>query len=193
MGIVNAVASTLLTTVASDILDSSVRRIIKKREYESSDDLVHEASNLYLTKRDINDLDEKESIGALENTIDSIEDIREEILRQAKLAFNCALLAVFIGIILIFIGIFFIYLNKIQITVISSVAGILSEFISAVLFNFSNKANDKLEKVQRDLSKFENAKIGLELINNIEDQSTKDAALSKLINEIVKNITKVVR
>ncbi|WP_432664664.1 hypothetical protein R9X47_00300 [Wukongibacter baidiensis] len=191
MGIVNAVASTLLTTVASDILDSSVRRIIKDREYESNDDLLHEDSNLYLTEKDINDLDENESIGALENTIDSIEAIREEILRQAKLAYNCALLAVFIGIILIFVGIFFIYLNKIQITIISSIAGILSEFISAVLFKFSNKANDKLEKVQRDLSKFENAKIGLELINNIEDQSTKDAALSKLIDEIVKNITKV--
>lgn len=190
MGIVSAVASTLLTTVASDILDSSVRRIIKDREYEFNEDTVHEEPELYLTQRDVNDLDEKESIGALENTIESIEDIREEILRQAKLAYNCALLAVFIGIILIFVGIFFIYLNKVEITIISSAAGILSEFISAVLFNFSNRANDKLEKVQRDLSKFENAKIGLELINNIEDQSTKDAAISKLIDEIVKNLSK---
>ncbi|WP_432409348.1 TRADD-N-associated membrane domain-containing protein [Wukongibacter sp. M2B1] len=190
MGIVSAVASTLLTTVASDILDSSVRRIIKDRDYEFNEDTVHEEPELYLTQRDVNDLDEKESIGALENTIESIEDIREEILRQAKLAYNCALLAVFIGIILIFVGIFFIYLNKVEITIISSAAGILSEFISAVLFNFSNRANDKLEKVQRDLSKFENAKIGLELINNIEDQSTKDAAISKLIDEIVKNLSK---
>ncbi len=189
MQIINAVASTLLTSIATEVLDSSIRRIIDNRDYEVSTDLVLEPSDSYPVSKEIDVLDERESIGVFESSISNIELIREEILRQAKLAYNCALLAVFLGIILISAGIVFIYLNKLEITIVSSIVGILSEFISAILFNFSNKANDKLENVQKDLSKFENAKVGLELINNIEDQSTKDAALSKLIDVVLKNIS----
>lgn len=189
MQIINAVASTLLTSIATEVLDSSIRKIIDNRDYEVSNDLALEPSDSYPVSTEIDVLDERESIGVFESSISNIELIREEILRQAKLAYNCALLAVFLGIILISAGIVFIYLNKLEITIVSSIVGILSEFISAILFNFSNKANDKLEKVQKDLSKFENAKVGLELINNIEDQSTKDAALSKLIDVVLKNIS----
>lgn len=189
MQIINAVASTLLTSIATEVLDSSIRKIIDNRDYEVSSDLALEPSDSYPVSTEIDVLDERESIGVFESSISNIELIREEILRQAKLAYNCALLAVFLGIILISAGIVFIYLNKLEITIVSSIVGILSEFISAILFNFSNKANDKLEKVQKDLSKFENAKVGLELINNIEDQSTKDAALSKLIDVVLKNIS----
>ncbi len=192
MQIINAVASTLLTSVATEVLDSSIRKIIDNRDYKINNDLAVETSISYPLNEDIDALDERESIGVFESSISNIELIREEILRQAKLAYNCALLAVFIGIVLISAGIIFIYFNRLQITIVSSIVGILSEFISAILFNFSNKANDKLEKVQKDLSKFENAKVGLELINNIEDQSTKDAALSKLIDVVLKNISAAV-
>lgn len=189
MEIISAVASTLLTSIASEILDSSIRKVIDDRDYEIPNTLAIENPEIYPVSKEIDILDESESMGVFESSINNIELIREEILRQAKLAYNCALLAVFLGIILISAGIVFIYLNKIEITIVSSVVGVLSEFISAILFNFSNKANDKLEKVQKDLSKFENARVGLELISNIEDQSTKDAAISKLVDVVLKNIT----
>lgn len=125
------------------------------------------------------------AIKALETTHATVSSIRNERMRQAKVAFNTALVLMVVGVIITFIGlILLIFGGNIEAGIISVISGTVSEIISTVVFRLNKESNNRLDEVRKELSKIEIAKIGLSLAKEIEDSEKRDAAISDLTKTI---------
>jgi len=125
------------------------------------------------------------AIKALDATHTSVLSIRVERMRQARLAFNTALILMIVGVIVTFIGVgFLIFGGNIEAGIISVLSGTVSEIISAVVFRFNKEANNRLDEVRKELSRIEMAKIGLSLAKEISDMEKRDAAISDLTKTV---------
>ncbi len=191
MSVILGLSTGVLSSFVFEILNRITKEYIKEKKHELRENDIAEDTELYLTNRDIEKLNEKEEKKVIEKSTASIEHVRKELLRQAKLAFNCAIFTILFGVLLIGIGAIFLMLGNITVSVFTSISGAISELLSYILIKFSNRSNDKLEKIKQDLNKLESARIGLEMVENIENKEDKDKALKVLIESISKGVSEV--
>lgn len=109
--------------------------------------------------------------------------LRSERLRQAKSAFNAALVLAVVGVLIIFGGVSLILLKEAAIGgAITTAVGAVVEIVSALLFKFSNDAQNRLDEMGRHLNAIEAAQVAVKLIRKIEDPSKRDDAIRETAN-----------
>jgi hypothetical protein len=149
---------------------------------------VADRKRLYLTAEKESEIATDAALEALDLTYDSTLAIRDERMRQARLAFNAALSLMIIGVVIIFIGVALLWikpeLNQGAITV---AVGAITEVISVVVFAFNRDANNRLEEVRKELSAIETARVGLSMAKQISDLGKRDDAIADLTKRIQNN------
>ncbi len=127
------------------------------------------------------------AIKALDSTYSSATSIRDERIRQAKLAFNTALILMIMGVVIIFVGIGILLAGgSLESGIITVASGTVSEIISAIVFKFNKETNNRLDEIRKELARIEMAKVGLSIAKEISDLEKRDLAIADL-TKIVQN------
>jgi len=184
---------TLLTSVLASALGSSTiseslvqlfREKFDKKTIDDkskSDSSVSEPKRLYLTGEQESEIVNEAAIEALDETYQSTAGIVAERMRQAKLAFNTAIVLMIIGVIIVFLGIGLLYIkDSFESGLISIVVGAVSEILSVIVFGFNKETNNRLDELRKDMSIIETARVGLSIAKQIESQEKRDDAISEL-------------
>lgn len=115
---------------------------------------------------------------ALSEAHDVTKTLRSERLRQARAAFNAALVLAVLGVLIIFGGIALILFKDATAGgAITTAVGAVVEVVSALLFKFSNDAQNRLDEMGRHLNAIETAQITVDIIDKIEDPCKRDDAI----------------
>lgn len=116
--------------------------------------------------------------GALSEAHEVTKTLRSERLRQAKSAFNAALILAVLGVLIIFGGVALILFKDATVGgAITTAVGAVVEVVSALLFKFSNDAQNRLDEMGRHLNAIETAQITVDIIDKIEDPHKRDDAI----------------
>jgi len=184
---------TLLTSVLASALGSSaiaealVKLFQEKLDKKTTDDsaleetAVSDRKKLYLTEDKAAEVANEAAIEALDETYQSTAGIVSERMRQAKTAFNVAIVLMVIGVLIIFLGIALLYLKEsFESGLITVGVGAVSEILSVIVFGFNKETNNRLDELRKDMSVIEMARVGLTIAKEIEDQEKRDHAISEL-------------
>ncbi|MEJ1377948.1 MAG: hypothetical protein RPU32_08235 [Candidatus Sedimenticola sp. (ex Thyasira tokunagai)] len=196
---VSLITSLLAAALGSTSLADSVVELFKKFYSEKKGKLpepgvvgtiidtpgIRLSPKQYFTSKTEADIVTDAAINALKSTHNSIASIRDERMRQAKLAFNAALTLMIIGVVIIFIGIGILMTGgTIESGAITIVSGTISEALSALVFKFNKEANNRLDEIRKELARIEMAKVGLSLAKEIADLDKRDSAIAELTKTV---------
>ncbi len=197
MSIEITLITTLLATVfgsqsAADALIAIYKDKFDKRSQgtipEAYDNVVSENKNVYLTSEKESEIATEAALEALNLTYDSTLEIRNERMRQARLAFNAAILLMIVGVLIIFLGVALLLIKSgIEQGAITVAVGAMIEIISVIVFAFNKDANNRLEEVRKELSVIETARVGLSMAKQITDLDKRDSAIAELTKKIQSN------
>jgi hypothetical protein len=127
-------------------------------------------------------------LSSLDEAAKSLRLIRQERIRQARMAFNLALGLIAVGVLIIFAGIVLIFAVNLSAGVVTTACGMVTQVISAILFKFNGQTNDRLDVISRDLASLDRAKSGLSsampYIDQITDPKRRDQAIAELVNKL---------
>lgn len=188
--IVSLLSSVLGATAVSDTLVEAFKKLFEEKKTETEES--RNVPTLVPQERQTKDVKEIEAqlatdaaISVLDSTYASTSLIRDERMRQAKLAFNSALSLVVIGVLIIFIGVGLLWFNgSVEAGSITVAIGAITEIISVLLFKFNKEANQRLDDVRKELSSIETAKIGLSLAKEINNLEKRDEAIANLASQL---------
>jgi hypothetical protein len=110
--------------------------------------------------------------------------IRDERLQQARRSFNVALVMSVAGIVVILVSLIFVVQGVVTAGVISAGSGAVCEMIGLLLFRLYEQANDRLDAINRDLTRLLNAELATDLVGQISDQRTRDRVIAKAIEAL---------
>ena len=178
------VAITLWKALHKQLAEKNVKDI---PEEITTHQQFEEAAKLVLEKTaGISDIDDHSiTINTLTEARNSAFEYRKERGRQAKNAFNAALILSIVGILIIFAGVILLF-TKDTVTpgAITAGVGAISEIVSILLFKLSKDANGRYDDVGKDLSRIDRAKEAADIARKIEDTAKRDEA----IREVVKSL-----
>lgn len=189
MSMENTVLTSLLESVPGSrlIADTLIKLFEEKYDDKTTDRsvsdqlAVKETKRLYLTGDKAEEIATDAAIEALDEIYKTTNVIAAERMRQAKLAFNTALLLMIVGVIIIFAGVTLLWLkDSFESGLITVAVGAVSEILSVIVFGFNKETNNRLDELRKDLSAIDTARVGLSIAKQIEDQDKRDDAISKL-------------
>ena len=122
----------------------------------------------------------------ISSTYETLCDFRRERERQAKNSFNVALSLVIIGVLIVFGGIFLFFKKNIVEGLLSSTVGSISSIIGGTIIKLYKDTNDRMDKLNANLSTLNYVKVQYALILKINDEKKRDVELSMLIKSIGK-------
>jgi hypothetical protein len=122
----------------------------------------------------------------ISNTYETLCNFRKERERQAKNSFNVALTLVIVGVLIVFGGVFLLFKKNIVEGVLSSTVGSISSIIGGTIIKLYKDTNDRMDKLDANLSTLNYAKVQYALILKINDEKKRDVELSMLIKSIGK-------
>ena len=122
----------------------------------------------------------------ISSTYETLCDFRKERERQAKNSFNVALSLVIVGVLIVFGGVFLLFKKNIVEGVLSSTVGSISSIIGGTIIKLYKDTNDRMDKLNANLSTLNYAKVQYALILKINDEKKRDIELSMLIKSIGK-------
>jgi len=122
----------------------------------------------------------------ISSTYETLCDFRKERERQAKNSFNVALSLVIVGVLIVFGGVFLLFKKNIVEGVLSSTVGSISSIIGGTIIKLYKDTNDRMDKLNTNLSTLNYAKVQYALILKINDEKKRDVELSMLIKSIGK-------
>ena len=122
----------------------------------------------------------------ISNTYETLCNFRKERERQAKNSFNIALSLVIVGVLIVFVGVFLLFKKNIVEGVLSSTVGSISSIIGGTIIKLYKDTNDRMDKLDANLSTLNYAKVQYALILKINDEKKRDVELSMLIKSIGK-------
>lgn len=186
--ITSLLASVLGSSAAADALMDIYKKIFEKKTIDSSGietGSVADQKILYLTPEKKSEIATDAALEALDVTYNSTLDIRNERMRQARLAFNVALSLMLIGVIIIFTGIALLWIKPdLAQGAVTVAAGAIVEIVSGLVFSFNKDANNRLEEVRKELSAIETARVGLSMAKQITDLEKRDNAIADLTKKV---------
>jgi hypothetical protein len=103
---------------------------------------------------------------------------------QAKSSFRASVFAIIVGLVTIVAGAWIFYLGRspnLKLTAISTLAGVLSEFIGGAYFVLFNKTSDQSNYLHDRLVKTQDTMLAVSLCGNIEDSSARNDATRDII------------
>lgn len=147
----------------------------------------------FLKTLEIKKLKENLKIDFVTNMIrinmEQIEEYYKETHRQANRSFFIAIASAVLGIIVIIIGIFMFSLKKGEVASLTTIAGILSEFISGINFSIYNKTIDKMSEYHKKLVFTQNISLALKSIEGTDNNSYNEVRM-EIVKELIKDINK---
>ena len=120
----------------------------------------------------------------ISNTYETLDIFRKERERQAKISFNVALSLIIIGVLIVFGGVFLLFKKNILEGVLSSTVGSISSILGGTIIKLYKDTNDRMDKLNANLSILNYAKVQYALILKINDEKKRDIELSKLIKSL---------
>jgi hypothetical protein len=203
LGVVfSELAATLSRRAADEIFDHVKGKLVDKGVPKVEIEKLEELERPLLEKGATTHLQVKEFISSAEEisahlTLDDKLDItnealseahkvtgtlRSERLRQARSAFNAALVLAVLGVLIIFGGISLVLFKDATVGgAITAAVGAVVEVVSALLFKFSNDAQNRLDDMGRHLNAIEAAQVAVKLIGKIEDPAKRDDAIRETV------------
>ncbi len=184
-------ASVFGSRATTDALIAIYNKIFDKKTTDTSDTddlVVSDRKRLYLTAEKESEIATDAALEALDVTYDSTLAIRDERMRQARLAFNAALSLMVIGVVIIFSGVALLWIKpELDQGAITIAVGAITEIISVIVFAFNRDANNRLEEVRKELSAIETARVGLSMAKQISDLEKRDDAIADLTKKVQNN------
>jgi uncharacterized membrane protein len=190
---ISVISSLLAAAIGSSFFKEAIETIFKEKVKEKSissaniieRNLVAESPPQYLTREKEAEIAADAALEVLNSTYQSIAEIRNERMRQAKLAFNVAVTLMIIGVLIIFLGILLLWLKEnISSGLITIASGAVSEVLSVIVFSFNKETNNRLDEIRKELSVIETARVGLSIAKQIENLEKRDHAISELSRRI---------
>jgi len=122
----------------------------------------------------------------ISNTYETLCHFRKERERQAKNSFNVALSLVIVGVLVVFGGVLLLFKKNIVEGVLSSTVGSISSIIGSTIIKLYKETNDRMDKLNANLSTLNYAKVQYALILKIKDEKKRDIELGLLVKSIGK-------
>lgn len=109
--------------------------------------------------------------------------------QQADKSFQLSVTAAVIGLFIVAIGITMLYFNKTQAAYVTTAAGVIGEFISAVFFYLYNRTIIKMSEYHQKLVLTQNINLALKITEELPDKE-KAQSQQTLINHLVKDVNR---
>jgi hypothetical protein len=122
----------------------------------------------------------------ISDTYETLSVFRNERERQAKNSFNAALSLIIAGIIIFFVGVYLLFRKNITEGSLTSSFGAISNILGGTIIKFYRDTNNRMDKLNDDLSVLYSAKVQYAMILKISDLNKRDNELSILIKSIGK-------
>lgn len=174
----------LLKRAAQELLSKGIpaQEIQTLQEAQLSDHIGNQEELLTRARHISRELSPKDeyviTATALSEAHEVTNNLRGERLRQARAAFNAALLLMVVGILIIFGGVaLVVFREAVTGGAVTTAVGAVVEVVSALLFKFSNDAQNRLDDMGRHLNAIEAAQVAVNLIAKIEDPGKRDDAV----------------
>lgn len=178
------VAITLWKTLRNQLAEKNVtdlpEEITTHKEFDEATKVVMEKT------AGISEIDDHSiTINTLTTARNSAVEYRKERGRQAKHAFNAALVLSIGGILIIFVGVILLFAkDSVTPGAITAGGGAIAEIVSLLLFKLSKDANGRYDDVGKDLSRINRAKEAADIARQIEDPAKRDETLSEVIKSL---------
>ncbi len=125
---------------------------------------------------------------ATPDEIKKLESYYEINLAHAKWSFWASIVSVIAGFITLLFGIFMLYTKETyEAGAIATIAGVLSEFISATLFYLYNKNLKQLNIFYEKLIKFQDTYWAMGLVSHLPEEKRPDMWVTIITNLIMRN------
>lgn len=107
---------------------------------------------------------------------------------QSKRAYTFSIFMILAGFILIFVAIVCIFFSPsaVSVTVIISIAGLISEFIGATALNLYKESNKHVNEFLNRLTYLQKVMLAIELVDRITSEDKKEEQLSNIIINLMK-------
>ncbi len=175
-----------LNSVTSSVVSAFNALIKEQREKGTAS--VAEAEVRYETQISVQkeaDLATDAGLQVLDSAFSSTIEVRDERMRQAKLAFNAALTLVILGVLITFLGVLMLWFgSSIEAGSVTIGVGAITEIASLLLFKFNKEANRGLDEVRKELSAIETARVALDMAHKISDLEKRDEAIARLSDKL---------
>ena len=203
--IVSIVAQVLGQETVRSLLDAMTQRTRERTVQKGTDaaTLPQVPADLPSDPKDLDDLISKTVVAVKERTTpgeasiitletlfatrQAADSIRKERLRQARMTFNVALSLATAGVVIIFVGIVLMFQGATTGGSITAAVGAVSEAASLILFRLNNDTNKRLDSVSHDLGTLESARVAAGLIDRMQNEDEKDAAIRALAQNLSKS------
>ena len=171
---------TLRNQLAEKNVTDIPEKITTHQQFEAASKVVMEKT------AGISDIDDHSvTINTLTTARNSAVEYRKERGRQAKLAFNAALVLSIVGILIIFVGVILLFVkDSVTPGAITAGVGAISEIVSLLLFKLSKDANGRYDDVGKDLSRIDRAKEASDIARQIDDPAKRDQALREVVKSL---------
>jgi hypothetical protein len=130
----------------------------------------------------------KDVVGTIQLNLNQLTEYYAINKNQARSSFGWSIFAIIAGLITLIGGIWLFYLQEkpnIQLATISSIAGILAEFIGAAYFFLYVKSINQLNFFFVQLLRLQDTMLSIKLMEDIKDESKQDDVRKKLISAIM--------
>jgi len=190
---ISVISSLLAAAIGSSFFKEAIETLFKEKVKEKSvsngnfieGNSVAESASQYLTREKEAEIAADAALEVLNSTYQSISEIRNERMRQAKLAFNVAVSLMIVGVLVIFLGVLLLWFKEeISSGLITIASGAVSEVLSVIVFSFNKETNNRLDEIRKELSVIETARVGLSIAKQIENLEKRDHAISELSRRI---------
>lgn len=114
--------------------------------------------------------------------------IRLERMRQARIAFNLALVFSAVGLALLVVTVILVTRHHGSVAALTTAIAGINQLIAVGLFRVSREANDRLDAVARDIGVVKRLGLALSLIDSIDDPTSRDAVIGSAVRSISADI-----
>ncbi len=130
----------------------------------------------------------KDVVGTIQLSLNQLTEYYAINKNQARNSFGWSIFAIVLGLITLISGIWIFYLqsnSNLQVAVITSLAGVLAEFIGAAYFYLYVKSINQLNFFFAQLIRLQDTMLAIKLMEDIKDDNKQDEMRKKLITAIM--------
>ncbi len=130
----------------------------------------------------------KDVVGTIQLSLNQLTEYYAINKNQARNSFGWSIFAIILGLITIISGVWIFFLqtnSNIQVATITSLAGILAEFIGAAYFYLYVKSINQLNFFFAQLIRLQDTMLAIKLMEDIKDDNKQDEMRKKLITAIM--------
>ncbi len=120
----------------------------------------------------------------IEDTRQELRVQREELRKEARIAFIVFVIAFAIGLLLIFTGVISAFIGNLPTSIVTATPGVTIGVFCSVAFTFYKEVNNRLFRVSTEMNLLDKNNIAMQYISRIADCKAKDRAIQDLSKSI---------